>query len=75
MAIVAKVFNMDDTTKYIEKSSGSKKRELSEQSNNGDERKKQREGSLDAQEGWDDIFLEGLTSPDNSGALVSFLKS
>ena len=25
-------------------------------------------------DGWDDIFLEGLTSPENSAALVNFLK-
>lgn len=66
---------MEDITKYFDKSSSSKKRELSEQSNNGDEPKKQREGSIDTTEGWDDIFLEGLTPSDNSGALVSFLKN
>ena len=64
---------MASITKYFDKSS-SKKRELSEQSNNGDEPKKQREGSQDLTDGWDDIFLEGLTSPENSAALVNFLK-
>ena len=51
-----------DIYKFFDKSS--KKRDLSDKSTNGEDPKKQREGSLDEQESPDEVFKDSLDSPD-----------
>lgn len=66
-----------DITKYFE-SSGSTKRQLSDQSNNGEEPKKQREegSQTDSSSCWDNVFLEGIDTPNSSKAsIISFMKN
>ena len=68
---------MEDITKYL-KTNSSNKRQLSDQSNNGDEPKKHREegSQTDSNQGWDNVFLEGLdTSNSNNSVFVSFMKN
>ena len=55
-----------DLKKYFARSG--KKRELSD---NGDDTKKQREGTLNESQNVYDIFTEGLTSPDCVDNLVN----
>ena len=51
-----------DIYKFFDKSSN--KRDLSDKSSNGEDPKKQREGSLDEQISPDEVFKAGLDSPD-----------
>ena len=52
-----------------------KKREVSDVSKNGDNLKKQHEGSLNNSQNADDIFAEGLSSPDCVAILVNCIKN
>ena len=51
-----------DIYKFFDKSS--KKRDLSDKSSNGEDPKKQREGSLDEQKSPDEVFKDSLDFPD-----------
>ena len=64
-----------EITSYFDKSS-TKKRELSEQSNNGDEPKKLRDdgSQTDSSSGWDDVFLQGLSSDETDSPVLKFMK-
>ena len=63
-----------DLKKYF--NSGSKKRDLSsETSTSGDDPKKIREGSLDDSSNPDDVFTEGLSSPDCVKVLHNCIKN
>ena len=50
-----------DIYKFFDKSS--KKRDLSDKSNNGEDPKKQRQGSLDEEKSPDEVFKDSLDSP------------
>ena len=64
-----------EITNYFDKTA-TNKRQLSEQSNNGDEPKKLRkEGSqTDSGDVWDDVFLVGLPSDQANSAMIQFMK-
>ena len=63
-----------DLKKYF--NSGSKKRDLSsETSTSGNDLKKIRKGSLDDANNPDDIFTEGLSSPDCVKSLYNCIKN
>lgn len=66
-----------EITDYFDKTT-SKKRELSEQSNNGEEPKKLREGSSqtesDESSCWDQVFLEGVDSDQRDNTLINYMK-
>ena len=63
-----------DLKKYF--NSGSKKRDLSsETSTSGDDPKKIREGSLEDANNPDDVFTEGLSSPDCVKILYNCIKN
>ena len=63
-----------DLKKYF--NSGSKKRDLSsETSTSGDDPKKIRDGSLDDSNNPDDVFTEGLSSPDCAKILYNCIKN
>ena len=63
-----------DLKKYF--NSGSKKRDLSsETSTSGDDLKKIREGSLDDSSNPDNVFTEGLSSPDCVKILYNCVKN
>ena len=51
-----------DIWKFFDKSS--KKRDLIDKSSNGEDPKKQREGSLDEQKSPDEVFKDSFDSPD-----------
>ena len=69
---------MSDITKVFQR--GTKKRDLSDKSETGEDQKKVREGSLDCSQISqtsdipDDIFTESLNSPDCAAILFNFLK-
>ena len=62
-----------DLKKYF--AGSGKKRELSNNSTIGDDPKKQREDSLNNSQNVDDIFSEGLSSPDCVAILVNYIKN
>ena len=62
-----------DLKKYF--TGSGKKGELSDKSTNSDHPKKQREGSLNDSQNVDDIFSEGLFSPDCVAVLVICIKN
>ena len=63
-----------DISKFF--NSSSKKRDLSDQSSNGEEPKNAREGSLnDSSVSLDDIFTEGMKSPECLHILVNCMKN
>ena len=63
-----------DLKKYF--NSGSKKRDLnSETSTSGDDPKKIREGSLEDANNSDDVFTDGLSSPDCVKILYNCIKN
>ena len=70
---------MRDITKFFQR--GTKKRDLSDESEIGEDTKKVREGSLDrtqisqASDIPDDIFTESLNSPDCVAILFNCLKN
>ena len=63
---------------FLDKASSSTKRQLSDQSNNGDEPKKQRENGSQTEDiistCWDDVFLEGLENSESSNPMFKFMK-
>ena len=63
-----------DLKKYF--NSDSKKRDLSsETSTSGDDPKKIRDGSLDYSNNPDDVFTEGLSSPDCANILYNCIRN
>ena len=63
-----------DISKFL--NSSSQKRDLSDQSCNGEEPKKAREGSLnDSSVSLDDVFTEGIKLPEFLHILVNCMKS
>ena len=62
-----------DISKFF--NSSSKKRDLSDQSSNGEERKNAREGSLNDSSVSLDIFTEGMKSPECLHILVNCMKN
>ena len=64
-----------EITNYFEKTT-TNKRQLSEQSNNGEEPKKLREegSQTDSGDVWDDVFLVGLPSDQANSAVIQYMK-
>lgn len=61
----------------FDKGNSSTKRQLSDQSNNGDEPKKQRENGSQTEEistCWDDVFLVGLEDSESNNPMIKFMK-
>ena len=54
---------------------GSKKRGLNDKSNDGDKRKKAKEGSLDLSPNQNDVFSKGIGSPSCASMLYDCLKN
>ena len=64
-----------EITNYFDKTT-TNKRQLSEQSNNGEEPKKLREegSQTDSGDVWDDVFLVGLPSDQANSAMIQYMK-
>ena len=64
-----------EITDYFDKTT-TNKRQLSEQSNNGEESKKLREegSQTDSGDVWDDVFLVGLPSDQANSAMIQYMK-
>ena len=64
-----------EITNYFDKTT-TNKRQLSEQSNNGEEPKKLREegSQTDSGDVWDDVFLLGLPSDQANSAMIQYMK-
>ena len=64
-----------EITDYFDKTT-TNKRQLSEQSNNGEEPKKLREegSQTDSGDVWDDVFLVGLPSDQANSAMIQYMK-
>ena len=64
-----------EITNYFDKAT-TNKRELTEQSNNGEEPKKLREegSQTDSGDVWDDVFLVGLPSDQANSAMIQYMK-
>ena len=61
----------------FDKGNSSTKRQLSDQSNNGDEPKKQLENGSQTEEistCWDDVFLVGLEDSESNNPMIKFMK-
>ena len=64
-----------EITNYFDKTT-TNKRQLSEQSNNGEEQKKLREegSQTNSRDFWDDVFLVGLLSDKANSAMIQYMK-